>query len=74
VKKSNKASEIVSTNMKEELPFLFNVSEFLPSKDPLTIDLISECLKFNRRLKKAKENLIEYRFEWHNEDNLGISS
>lgn len=28
-------------NPQEELPFMFNTSEFIPTKDPLSIDLLA---------------------------------
>lgn len=40
---------------KEELPFPFNPTDFLPTKDPLAAEVVAEALRFNRRLREARE-------------------
>jgi hypothetical protein len=53
-----------SAALSQELPFTFNVSDFLPSKDPLATDIVSECVAFNRKVKIAREELKQTQFEW----------
>ncbi len=57
-------NELVSANIKQQLPFAFNISQFIPSKDPFSAELISECLKFNRKLKIARARGKQQQLEW----------
>ena len=62
-KEINRA-KAVSVHVKEELPFHFNISEFLPSKDPLSADIVAQCVEFNQKLKQIKESMKKVQHEW----------
>jgi hypothetical protein len=61
-------------SIKEELPFTFNIAEFLPSKDPLAAELVAECLLFNKKLREVKDHLKEPQLEWEEIDRVIPSS
>lgn len=41
----------------EELPFSFNLGEINPSKDPLALELLLRCERYNHKLKIIKDRL-----------------
>lgn len=55
---------MVSANIQEELPFTFNFSEFHPSKDALSTDLIAECVSFNKTVKQIRDKMKKAQYEW----------
>lgn len=64
VETANNQKTYVPVSNRDELPFSFNFSEFLPSKDPLSIDLLLECGAFNRKVNKLRQKLKQPEYEW----------